>query len=111
MDHVLPYVWFGLSILSAFWGCVFLALSQHRHLRAVLGERQAKRITRPLGWLLVLSSLLFCILRDGVNFAALTWPLSMALASFLVAMVLAYKPGWLSPVAVKAERCDKLCGD
>ncbi|MGD1956977.1 MAG: DUF3325 domain-containing protein [Sphingomonadales bacterium] len=93
---------FLLAGLLAFFGASFLALSQDRNVHRVLGRSvQDKRVSmmRTTGWLLVFVSLIPCIARDGGSFAALLWPLLLAAASIATAMLLAYRPQWLTPIA------------
>ena len=93
----------ALAALSAFLGCSYLALSQPRNWRTVMGEGAAHKAARPIGWGLIILSLILCIARDGGSFAALLWPLLLAGAAFLVAMLLAYQPSTLRPMAFGAE--------
>jgi len=90
------------GVLLAFAGLALLALSQKKHAEVVLGRRVARtnsRIAVPVGGALVLASLIPCVLRDGVSFAALLWPLLVAGASAAVALTLSYKPKLLKPLA------------
>ena len=88
-----------LAAICALGGCAFLALSQGRNWRTVMGKGQASGLTRPLGWTLIGVSLVPCIIRDGASFAALLWPLLLAAASVTVALLLAYAPSGLKPIA------------
>ena len=80
-------------------GSALLALSQPRNWRTVAGQGAARPATRPLGWVFVGLALVVCVIRDGGGFAALQWPLLLAGAAFTVAMVLAYRPSVLRPLA------------
>ncbi|MEO0462880.1 MAG: DUF3325 family protein [Pseudomonadota bacterium] len=86
-------------------GCTLLALSQARHWQAIVKDRKSKppRIA-GLGWGLVLLSLLPCLLRDGSSFAALLWPLVFAASAMSVAMLLAFRPYSLKPLAAFISR-------
>ena len=99
MSLVLSILLLAVAAICAFIGCACLALSQPRNWRTVMGKGQAHQATRPTGWGLVGLSLIFCVARDGGSFAALLWPLLLAGAAFLVAMVLTYRSRWLKPVS------------
>ena len=91
-------VWFIIAISTAFFSCAYLAISQPNHFRSATSSSLSpplKKRLRWIGWTLLFLSLAACILRDGVSFAALLWPLLFAVSSFAVAMLLAYKPDWL----------------
>lgn len=85
----------GLSLL----GCSFLALSQAKHARAVIGgralEHKRQRSLRARGWVFVAFSFVPCVIRDGWGFAALSWSLIIAGAALTIAMLLAYRPSSL----------------
>lgn len=86
----------------AFLGCASLALSQSRNWRAVTGATlltSTQRTVRLTGWVLLIAALALCIARDGVGFAALTWPLLFAAGAFVVAMILSFRPRLLKPAA------------
>lgn len=89
-----------LAAFSAFLGCTFLAISQDRNCRKVLGNSvpdQSQRFARFIGWSLIGAALVFCILRDGGSFAALLWPLVVGSAAIAVAILLAFGPQLLKP--------------
>lgn len=76
-------------------GCTLLALSQARNWRKVLSDRNGNPPnTAWLGWTLVLTALVPCVMRDGASFAALLWPLVFAAGAMATAMTLTYRPGW-----------------
>ena len=99
MSFVVGVLLLALAAICALIGCACLALSQNRNWRTVMGKGQASGFTRPLGWTLIGVSLVLCIIRDGGSFAALLWPLLLAAAGFAVAMLLAYAPSGLKPMA------------
>ena len=81
-------------------GSVLLALSQPRHWQAVMGrEPRPARGPRPAGWLLLGLSLTLTILRDGVSFGILLWPLLIGLGALTTAMLLTWAPWALRPLA------------
>lgn len=76
-----------------------LALSQDRNWRTV-GLAQARApYGRGLGWAFLTASLVPVLLRDGLSFAALLWPMLIAASAIGVAMILAYRPALLRPLA------------
>ena len=81
-------------------GCFALAMSQPRNRRRVYGHGRKvhpPRLLRPAGWALILVSLPLSAARDGLSFAAVTWPLIVAAAAFSAAMWLAFYPLRASP--------------
>lgn len=92
-------IWLVLAGLSAWLGCAWLALGQKKNWRTVTGGNTPPRACVGLGWMFVLATLISCVMRDGVSFAAILWPLIFATAAFLVAMTLAYRTQWLKPLA------------
>lgn len=100
-------LWLIIAISMAFFSCACLAISQPNHFRSVTGGSLSvpqKRQLRWVGWTLLFLSLAACILRDGVSFAVLLWPLLFAVSSFAVAMLLAYKPDWLKGLSNRITR-------
>ncbi len=91
-----------LVALLTFLGCAFLALTQKRNWRAVSNltlTSNTKARLNIMGWLLQGVALLLCVLVEGAGFAALLWPLFFASGSFMVAMLLSYRPHFLRPIA------------
>lgn len=83
---------------SAFLGCGYLALSQTKHCKVILGRDDTparKRFYRWVGWTLIAAGYAPCAMRDGAGFAVLLWPLLIAAATLSVAMIIAYRPTWL----------------
>ncbi|MEO0398122.1 MAG: DUF3325 domain-containing protein [Pseudomonadota bacterium] len=98
-------VFFLLAAMTAFFGVACLALSQERHWKKVLGySRKELSAPRRVGWGLVFLSGVFCIVRDGGGFAALIWPLLLALGAFLTACTLTWAPNRLRGVARLFDR-------
>ncbi|MEM0984847.1 MAG: DUF3325 domain-containing protein [Pseudomonadota bacterium] len=99
MSFAVSFGLFAIASLLCLVGMAALALSQDRNWRSMgIGVAPAGWV-RPLGWGLILSALILCILRDGASFAALIWPMLLAAAAFLIGMALAYRPTWLRPLA------------
>ena len=100
MSAIVAIALLVLAFTLCLLGCVLLALSQPHHWRAVLNDRKADPPKVAwLGWLLVVAALIPCILRDGGSFAALLWPLILAVCAFSTAMTLTYRPSWLGIVS------------
>jgi hypothetical protein len=87
------------AVLAALLGCVFLALSQHRHWRAVTRSSSAPgRAPRRLGLILLTACVVLTLLRDGASFAALFSPVLIGSAALITAMVLTWAPHLLRPI-------------
>lgn len=96
-----------LAALSSILGFAALSLSQARNWRSVThrpGVASIKRRLRLFGLLMFLVALVICIFRDGVSFALLTWPLWLTCGAMSVAMILAFRPKWLMPMAKLFEQ-------
>lgn len=90
---------FLAAALTAWFGCVCLALSQDRHRKTVNGGVPKRPVPlRIAGWLLGAASLGLCIARDGGSFAALMWPLLLAGGALATAVLLTWRPTALSPM-------------
>ena len=83
------------SCLSGYLGFAYLALSQHKNLRAVMGgirmESRRNRWLRFAGSVLLVVSLLLCIVRDGPSFGAVIWAIVISVAATAVAMILTFR--------------------
>ncbi len=93
----------ALALGSAALGFALLALALPRHWEDSTGERvdavPARRAMRGAGASLLVLSLAACLLRDGASFGALLWVLILFGAAAGVALVLAWVPQWLLPLA------------
>ena len=88
----------ALLILIA---CSFLALSQDRHLKKVVGVKlQERKASKLSGGVLLILSFALLVVSEGMGYALLLWILLIACASFIVALVLSYKPTLLNPVII-----------
>jgi len=86
----------------AFAGCILLALSQSGKWTAVMGSAvvvRTQHATRAAGGVFLGAAFAVSLVTEGAGFAALLWTLQVALASFIVALMLSFRPGWLRPVA------------
>ncbi len=84
-----------VAMCLALLGCGYLALSQAKHRKIVMmpaADRPITNVARSLGWVFIAASVLPCVMRDGFGFAALLWPLIVATAALVIALVLAYRP-------------------
>ncbi|MEM9879121.1 MAG: DUF3325 domain-containing protein [Pseudomonadota bacterium] len=90
------------AFLCGLLGCSSIAISQLRHWRALFGPRAAPGrvfLARCAGWSLIAASLALCLVRDGASFGALLWPLVIGVSALCVALLLAYSPNVLKPLA------------
>lgn len=91
-----------LAACAVLAGCMLLALSQAHRRKAVEGGAASDRllmVVRIAAWGLLGMALGLCQWGEGPGFGVLIWTLLCALASFLVAMTLAFSPQWLRAVA------------
>ena len=99
-----------LGMMTALLGGVFLALSQARNWRTVMGAPPVKFTSRAasgIGWVFVLLSLVVCVVRDGWGFAAILWPMLLGSASGIIALILAFRPASLRLPARLMAACSK----
>ena len=81
---------------------VCLALSQAKPWRAVaIGDQRSprKHALRAVGFALLAATLLLTLVREGIAFGMLLWPLILAVAATAVAFTLTWRPHWLRGVA------------
>jgi hypothetical protein len=87
----------GMALGLAFTGCLLLSLSLRRHYRQAFGDdsayEQRLRPLRTTGYLLVAAALWPCIQLSGAPIGICLWLSILALAAFLVIMLLTYRPG------------------
>ena len=92
------------ATLSAIAGMAWLALAMDGHWEQVHGSapRTAQRIKalRVVGSSGLVLSLVLCLTADHATMAALVWIMVLAAAVLIVAMTLAWRPGWLRIVPV-----------
>lgn len=92
---------------TAWLGFAGLALSQDRHWQAVMGKGSCPPLPRFVlkcgGWGLLIASVVLALLRDGVAFGLLLWPLVAFAIALTLSFTLAYRPRWLRRVARLAE--------
>ena len=96
----------------AFWCCVcgmaWLALTMKAHWAQVRGGEPPARETlialRAVGTGALLGGLVLCSLADHASIAALVWVMAISAATFLVAAMLTWRPGWLAPLVVWVNR-------
>ena len=99
----------GLAVLCCFVGVAWLALAMEEHRHQARGTDARKTALRParatavalrlLGALAIGTSLLLCMRTDHATMAVLVWVMALAIASVLVALVLAWRPRWLGWLA------------
>ena len=82
-----------LVFMIELMGCALLALTQAHHWRKVTTSPMPAAIKAKLMAILFLSiSFFLTLIEQGLGFALPIWLLFFALASFLIAMLLAFKP-------------------
>lgn len=87
------------AVLAAFLGSALLALSQKRHWLAVTGALlRTNWPMRSLGWVMISTSLVLAVLRDGPSFAILFWPMLVGLGAMVTSAILTWMPSALKPV-------------
>jgi hypothetical protein len=88
------------ALLAALLASALLALSQRKHWQALTGGPSCPGpAPRRLGWWLIATSLAVTLLRDGASFGALAWPMLLGCSGLMTAMVLAFAPHALRPLA------------
>ncbi|MBL4670620.1 MAG: DUF3325 domain-containing protein [Arenicella sp.] len=94
-------VYLLLAIGLTLAGCVSLALSQNRNWQNITETNlssSTQRLIRTTGWVLLCIAFMICSARDGVSFAIILWLLLIGISSFIVAMILSFKPSLMSLV-------------
>ncbi|MEO0410574.1 MAG: DUF3325 domain-containing protein [Pseudomonadota bacterium] len=93
---------FGLCLL----GCSALSVSQRRHWRALVGPEVTanRRFALVVGWLSIFTALALFIWHQGASFGILLWMLVTGAAVLATALLLAYKPQALRPIASSFRR-------
>jgi len=88
---------------TAYAGFALLALSQGRHWASVVGTVPPGRVLvivlRAGGGAMIALSLMLALMRDGPSFGSLLWATAISLAALAVAFTLAWRPGFLRPLA------------
>ncbi len=103
-------LWLLIAVVSSVLGMGWLALAMDVHWKQVrassLSAASATRL-RCLGGSFLLLSLCTCLAADHASMAALVWVMLLAVAALAIALVLAWRPRLLAPLAIavpKAER-------
>lgn len=95
-------LWHGLTLAACTLGMAWLALGMAVHWQQVRGALPAPPRLRRLrlqGWLALAAGLGCALAADHPGMAMLVWPLALAAAAFIVAMLLAFRPHWLRSLA------------
>jgi len=91
-----------LAFFLSFVGLALLALAMERHWRQLRATRPltstAARSLRFAGSVALASSLALCLSVDHASMASLVWVMTLAVSAFVLAMLLAWRPGWLAPL-------------
>lgn len=85
-----------LVVLAQWFGFGALALSQNKHWKTVMQMQTCPYVTsralRGLGAVLLATSFILLVIRDGVAFGVLLWPMVAFFVAILVAFMIAYRP-------------------
>lgn len=95
-------LWHGLTLAACIFGMAWLALSMTVHWQQACSALPAATRLRRLrlqGWLALAVGLGCALAADHPGMAMLVWPLALAVAAFTVALLLAFRPHWLRPLA------------
>lgn len=88
------------AVLCNVVGFAWLAFAMDVHWRQVRGSLALARKTlvllRSIGAAALALSLFLCLRVDHVSMAALVWIMSLAASALIVALMLAWRPGWLA---------------
>lgn len=99
MKAVLLGTAFGASVVGFAW----LALAMETHWQQVRGGLAPSPTgvvaLRVLGVLGLAVSLGLCLWADHATMAALVWPMALASGAVTMALLLAWRPRWLAPLA------------
>jgi hypothetical protein len=91
-----------LAFLLSFVGLALLALAMERHWRQLRVTRPlpkaTARLLRIAGSVALATSLTLCLSVDHASMASLVWIMTLAVSAFVLAMLLAWRPGWLAPL-------------
>ena len=91
----------SFALLCSVAGLAWLALAMEVHWQQARGThghpgRGTVLALRSLGAVALLASLLACLRADHASMAVLVWVMSLAAASVVVALALAWRPRWLA---------------
>ncbi|HEU5133599.1 MAG TPA: DUF3325 domain-containing protein [Steroidobacteraceae bacterium] len=91
-----------LAFFLSFVGLALLALAMERHWRQLRATEpltnSTARLLRIGGSIALASSLALCLTVDHASMASLVWIMTLAVSAFVLAMLLAWCPGWLAPL-------------
>lgn len=92
----------SLALFLSFVGLALQALAMERHWRQLRSTQPLKRsmvrVLRIAGATSLTGSLALCLAVDHPSMAALVWVMTLALSAIALALLLAWRPGWLSPL-------------
>jgi hypothetical protein len=90
---VLETILLILVFLAAYFGFVFLALSQLRNWKRVTSaQAHPRRELCSFGCFSLAMSAALCFVREEVSFGALLWIIIVSIAALAVTFTLAYRP-------------------
>lgn len=97
------------ALLASVVGMAWLALAMPAHGQQVWGAAVSAahaRVLRVLGATALSASLVLCLCCDHASMAALVWVMSIAGAALVIAMMLAWRAGWLALLTPWIGRTD-----
>jgi len=98
-DHLLRTAALACCAFGVAW--LALAMKPHWHqVRQSPLAAKARSLLRVQGGLGLAASLLLCFYADHASMAPLVWVMALAGSALLVAFTLAWRPRWLSWLAV-----------
>jgi hypothetical protein len=89
----------AVSFACAFCGMSWLALAMEVHWSQVRGATRRPTAScrlRVAGAAALVVSLVVCLIADHPSMASLVWVMMASASALIVAMLLAYRPRWLS---------------
>lgn len=90
------------AVVTNALGLAWFALALDAHWQQVRGPQRplpdTVRVLRALGTLALVVSLVLCFVADHPSMAPLVWVMALAGGALLVALILAWRPGLLSPL-------------
>jgi hypothetical protein len=92
----------ALALASLLIGLAWLALAKDTHWQQVTSTRLTRRrrsLLRGLGATALAAAFALALAGDHPSIAVLVWFMGAAAGSLAVAAVLAFRPGWLAPLA------------
>ncbi|MEM9107424.1 MAG: DUF3325 domain-containing protein [Pseudomonadota bacterium] len=89
-----------LALLATLWiGFAALALNHQKHWTVVMHGSscppQTVRTLRAIAWVMLTLSFILTLMRDGIAFGLILWPMVAFVVGLMVSLSIAYKPQFL----------------